>query len=269
MAQTPQAQKVPGKLHEVLAAEKTVIAARTKLLEETRNKFSKPENFFSGHATTLKSTEDTTGKPQLLAMEREGSSQKAVPTNVKDTMEYFLKFWGKAEDLLYQKNLSNQSANADVYFRGAVLLENVPIDELMGLETRLTELRGLFTLIPTRDASKEWVPDENKGAGFYKTPAPDVSSKTAKTIDFITLAPATDKHPAQVKEFSKDIIVGSIEKVYFTGAATAAQKAELLDVTDELIVEVRQARQRANAIDAQTGTIADKISAVFLQALSS
>lgn len=257
----------PGKLHELLAAEKTVTAARDKLMKETAEKFGKPESFFSGHTTSLKTIEDATANPMMAAMQREGSSQKAVPTNVKATLEYLLGFWGKAEDLLYQKNKSNQNAVADLEFRGQTLLTALPVDELMGLEARFGLLRTLFAQIPTRDASKVWVNDTDKGAGFYKTSSPDITSKMAKKIDFVTIAPATDKFAAQIKEVSRDEIVATIEKFHFSGAATAAQKASLMETVDELIVEVKKARQRANSIPAVTDRISDRLTEVFLGAL--
>jgi len=118
--------------------------------------------------------------------------------------------------------------------------------------------------VPTQDASKPWEKDTQRGKGFYKTSTDVVTAKMEKKVEFITISPATDKHPAQIKEISKDIVAGTVTKRYFSGEATSEQKAYALTAVDELIVEVKKSRQRANMVPAETGKIADKIVEVVL-----
>src|SRR5574343_197031 len=125
------------RLHEILAVEKNRSAQANKLLEETGNKFRK-EQFLSGHLKTLKMLVDS---PENAAIEAAARDEKELPTTVPETLEYALKFWADAEDVTFQKNLTNQRANADLLFRGNVLVSNVPVDELLGLEVRLENLR--------------------------------------------------------------------------------------------------------------------------------
>lgn len=254
-----------GKLHELLAVEKTTTAAAEKLFQDTLGKFQRVDSFFQGHIKTLAMLIDT---PENKAMERAARAEKVLPTTVPTTLDYALDFWAKSEDVLFQKNKTNQSAAADLEFEGKVIAKVVPVDELMGLEARLMKLRGLFATIPSLDASRNWILDPNAAqVGTWVAAAEDVSSKTEKIIDAKVLYEATEKHPAQVKEFSKDVVVGTFITKNFSGAVTAAQKARILEITDLLIAEAKRSRVRANNIDACNDKIGKTIVDIFMSAL--
>lgn len=235
------------KLHELLAVEKTRTSAATKLLQETSQKFGKSE-MFSGQLKTLTMIEDS---PQNKALEAAALEHRELPTTVAETLEYAMASWATAEDVLMQKNCTNQTAVADLSFRGSVIAKDVPVDELLGLENRLETLRKVFEAMPTLSAAVSWNPDAQSGRnGAWKAADIDKTIKTEKTTVPVVLYEATDKHPAQVKEVSQDKTVGTFNTVKFSGAATSAQKAEVLSNVDELITEVKQARMRANSVDA-------------------
>lgn len=227
------------KIHEVLAAEKSVNAAWQKLHEETAAKFHKPE-FFNGHVKSLKMIDEG---PASEALEKAAAEQMPVRTNVHDTLAYALGIYYNAEKLQLQKNATNRAATADVVFRGETLLKGMPVDQLLGLEARLAKIRELYISLPTLDASKNWAWSETEGV--WVAPA-EQAVKTDKVMTPVILAPATDKHPAQVEKVTKDIPVGTFSLVRRSGAATAVQKAEAIKLIDELLVEVKQARMRAN-----------------------
>jgi hypothetical protein len=254
-----------GKLFELLAAEKTRVQQADVLVKETVSKFQKADQYFRGHTKTLKMIEESAAN---TAIENAARDEKAVVANVPDTLEYTLKFWAQAEDVIYQKNATNQRAVADLMFRGQVVEANVPVDELMGLEARLKDVRGMLTQIPTLDNSKSWEQDTNRGSGFYQTKTEDSTTKTEKVSVPIVLAPATDKHPAQVKESTTDKVVGEFITRHFSGCATTVGKSEAIAVVDELIVECRQARNRANTVDTVNVTIGKKITDLIMTALN-
>jgi hypothetical protein len=83
------------------------------------------------------------------------------------------------------------------------------------------------------------------------TAAAEVTAKTQKITYPVVMAEATDKHPAQVKEASRDEVVGTFSLIPRSGAATTLQKAQVLERVDNLITEVKKARQRANAVEAK------------------
>jgi len=249
------------KLHELLAVEKTRTSAATKILQETVQKFSKSE-MFSGQVKSLTMIEDS---PTNKVLEATAYEERELPTTVAETLSYALNIWATAEDVLMQKNSTNQTAVADLLYQGNVIADNVPVDELLGLENRLETLRKVFEAMPTLSAAVSWDVDVQSGRqGAWKASEVDKTIKTEKTTVPVVLYEATDKHPAQVKEVSQDKTVGTFNIVKFSGAATSAQKAEVLAIVDELITEVKQARMRANSVDAVNRRIGQTLTKLIL-----
>ena len=233
-------------LHEVLAVEKTRLQQFNTLLADTNSKFGKP-SFFQGHTKTLKMIEDS---EKAAAIEAAAMEEIQVPTTVPETLGYMLDHWAIAEDLQMTKNKGNQRAAADLIFRGQILLPAVPVDQLMGLEARLTLIRDCFKGIPTLSATVRYEPVEGSGrVGLYRTALPEVTTKTEKKPVPFVKAPATAQHPAQVETVIEEAVIGRYSKVSFSGAITSLQKANLIAAADELIAEARKARQRANCIE--------------------
>lgn len=251
-----------SQLHELLAAEKTTVGAWNTLNEETLKKFGN-ENFFNGATKTLKMLEDT---PANLALETSAREHKEVVTNVYDTLDYAFSIYGKMEDLQYQKNLTNAQARGTVEFKGKPLFVDLPVDELLGLEARITKIRALFVAMPTLDASRPWDKHPQLPANIWVAP-PESATKTEKIMVPVVLAPATDKHPAQVKEATKDNVVGLFTLIKRSGAVTAVQKSEAIKRVDELLVEIKKARMRANETKVVAGSIATALIEVLLEPL--
>ena len=241
-------------LHELLATEKNFTSQVSKLQLETLQKFDK-DHFFKSYIKTLKMLKDAPNNEEL---ELAGSEKKELVTTVKQTLEYLLSFWTKAEDLQAMKNVTNQNAVADVEVYGVVLLKNLPVDELMGLESRLLDLRKVFEKMPTLDASKTWNPS-SVSDGAWEAAAVDVTVKTEKVLTPVVLYEATKEHPAQVKEISKDEVVGTFTTKHFSGAATSLQKAQCLERLDTLLVEIKRARMRANTVVIQSVSVGKSI----------
>jgi hypothetical protein len=248
-----------AKLHELLAAEKTPTGAWNQLYEDTLKKFKNPAHFFNGHSKSLKMINES---PENAATEDQNRDEKPVTTTVFDTLDYALDIFAKAEDLQYQKNKTNTKALGTVMWKGQPFLVDLPVDELLGLEARLTKLRQLFAEIPTLDATKSWVASNLRDV--WQVEYPEDTVKTEKVIVPVELSKATDKHPAQVQAVGKDIVVGKFTLLKRSGEATAQQKADMLKLVDELMVEVKQARMRANETEAVTDKIAHKITVLLL-----
>ncbi len=247
------------KLHELLAAEKTVASAWNALQAETEKKLGN-DHFFQGHTKSLKMIEDSSANE---AIEAAAADHKEVPTNVFDTLHYAFSIFANAENLQFQKNMTNTQALATVMYQGKPLFENLPVDQLLGLEARLAKIRAIMLAVPTLDAAKRWTRNGNSPSWVSE---PEHSTKTEKIMVPVVLAAATDKHPAQVKESTKDNVVGKFTQVRFSGAATAIQKAEAIKRVDELLVEVKQARMRANetVVSPTLDRIGDKLAALLL-----
>lgn len=249
------------KLHELLAAEKTPNGAWNTLFEETLKKFKNTAHFFDGHSKTLSMIEGTEANK---ALEEQNREEKPVTTTVFATLEYALEIFGKAEDLQAQKNATNRKATGTVLWRGQPLLSNLPVDELLGLEARLTKIRQLFAEAPTLDATKHWVASQ-AGERIWELQYPEATTKTQKTVVPVELSKATDKHPAQVNAVTADIVVGTFRLIKRSGAATAIQKSEALKRIDELLIEIKQARMRANETEVDQARVAEVLLPLLLE----
>lgn len=255
-----------SKLHELLAAEKTPTTAWNQVREDTLKKFKNPTHFFDGHSKSLKMLSESAENGAIEAQARE---EKPVTTTVLSTLDYALDLFGKAEDLQAQKNRTNANALADVSFRGAVILKNLPVDELLGLEARLAKLREVYEAIPTLDATKHWVPNDTLGVGVWQVQYPEETTKTEKRMTPVEMSPATEKHPAQVQAVIVEAVVGKYTTIKRSGAVTALQKAEAIKRIDELIVEIKRARMRANETEVIQTQVASALLPLLMEPLRS
>lgn len=255
-----------SKLHELLAAEKTPTGAWNTLYEETLKKFKNQGHNFEGHSKSLKMLEEG---PANEAIQDQAREEKPVTTTVYDTLAFALDLYAKAEDLQYQKNATNRKATGTVMWRGQPLLVQMPIDELLGLEARLTKIRQLYGEIPTLDASKHWSPAENIGKHIWQVKHPEENTKTEKQAIPVVMAEATKEHPAQVTAIQKDVVIGKFTTIRRSGSATALQKAEGIKRVDELLVEIKQARMRANETQVEAGTVSDILLPLLLEPFAS
>lgn len=250
---------MPAKLHELLAVEDTVIGAAEKLLAETNEKFNKHTEYFTGHVTVLARLRES---PEDKAIESARGTSKALPTNVLDTLSYITPFLDKALTIKLQKHRANQQAQADVMVDGKVVIPNAPVDFLLDLEKALPRWRAMFATMPTLDPSKDWVKER---VGVWKTKEPAVTAQTEKRVYAVELSPATDKHPAQVREASREEVVGKFLATTFSGAATSQQKADAIKWCDTLLGAVKQARMRANSVEvkAEMATVFSTFAPIF------
>lgn len=251
------------KLYEILAVEKSTSQAASKLHQDTFDKFKKYE-YFQGQNKVLRMLEDS---PQNQSIEAAAYESRELPTTVHETLEYMLNYWVKAEDIKFQKNKTNQYAQGDIYYQGNIIVADVPVDSLLGLEDRLEQLRKLMDNMPTLPASEKWDSYENISGrpGSWVSETPSIVTKTEKITTPVVLYAATDKHPAQVKEVSVDKVVGTFSTIKYNGSASSFQKANVIAIIDELINEVKQARMRANSVEA----VNQKIGEVFMDLIMS
>lgn len=248
------------KLHELLAVEKSTIAQVNVLLQETLQKFGK-DHFFKGWVKRLKMIKDSADND---ALERAAREDREVPTTVIDTLTYVFDVWGKAEDIQYMKNIANQNAAGSLQIGDNAFL--LPVDELMGLENRLLKIREIFQAIPTLDATKNWISSDVK-AGVFQSANPEVTTKTEKVTVPVILYEATANHPAQVKEVSRDDVVGTFTTTQFSGAISSLKKADALMRIDNLLGEVKKARMRANMADVHQDKLGQWITDYLLEPL--
>lgn len=243
-----------AKLHEILAVESGLQSAAKKINEETIKTFGKKDEHFVETVRTVAhfAEEDT---------KLDTTETKTMVTTVFDKLIYNTGPNVKALDAYFQKEATNQKATADLVVDDHPLATGVPATVLLGLETKLAELRTVYEAIPTLAPGPTWVPDmdRRKQGGAYRSEHPDVTFRTKKTIRPLVMSPATEHHPAQIQAVPEDIPIAKITTQHWSGMITSAQKSDLLGRIDKLLRATKRARQRANSTEAEKGSIGKKL----------
>lgn len=226
------------KMHELLAIERNLKSQADKVRNELIGTFKNKTHHF-GEARKIYTASEEGSTPIV-------ESQLDLQTTVSKELAWISPFLAKALDVSYSVAEANTVARADVILdNGTVLLQNVPATALLELEKRAAELFEFVVAIPTLDPAKGFKPDDDRGAGIFR--ARDVSTaRTKKVLRVLTLAAATDKHPAQAKEYTEDVPIGTITTMEWSGLITTAAKGEMIARVEDFSRAVKQARSRAN-----------------------
>ena len=230
-----------AKLHEVLAVEQDLSHTAVKVVNEAGTTFHKKPDHFMGFSKTTRFFDDSRS-------EENTDESKRIVTTVGAKLDHVTKHLARYFDAMAQKEATNQLAKADLVVNGTVLVEGAPATWLLGMETRLKDLRKMYEAIPTLSPGVLWTKDEAAGKGIWVAPA-QASFQTKKTAQHKVLYDATENHPAEIEKWFEDVPVARIEKTESSGMITSAQKAALLDRLDTLIQACKKARQRANATE--------------------
>jgi len=228
-----------AKVHELLAVQGNLTGQANKKRADLMETFEKKRHLFEETRKTFMPSGEEGGAATV-------EEQKDIQTTVANEIEWLVKSVAKAVDVAYQVDLANTEAKADVVTEdGVMLLKAVPATTLLQLEKRVAEWKDLIMTIPTLDPAKGFQPDAARGKGYYR--ARDVQkTRTKKVNDVITLAPPTDKHPAQVQLVQVDKPIGTILEQEWSSRITPATKADLLDRVETLYRAVTKARSKAN-----------------------
>lgn len=238
-----------AKLHEVLAVEGDLDGTFKKLQDETKKIFGKPSMFIGMHKSCRMFDAEDTAPPDEF---------QEMVTTVQDKLDYLAEAGVKYYNAVYQKDVTNTVARADVVLPdGTVLLENMPATFLLGLENKLKKLREVYEAIPTLQQGQAWKERDDLGKNIFGTVNSDRKLKTAKKFKYQVLYEATDKHPAQIEKWEEQVPVGEFKMDVTSGMVTPARKSELIGKLDALIQATKKARQRANATKLDTTRIAD------------
>ena len=238
-----------------LVIETEVRNEANNMIQEARKGFvdrSKYEGLVKNYQP--KEEEDVAGKKSMT--EPLQSTRNELVTTVQDKLDYVKKYIIKLLDFEATKDCTNVAAKADLVVNGVTIGKDLPATLLLGLEKRLREVRNLYAAVPTLDLSKKWEPTGEKNQ--YKH-GPIQTYRKEKRIVPILLAAATDKHPAQVKESTKDVVIGEFETTYFTGAVHPRLKAEWLERIDILLEAAKIARMEANEAHLVKSDIGSKL----------
>lgn len=170
-----------------------------------------------------------------------GEYQKVTATIEGINMDLLNKL-ARQYDVNATVDVSNTTATGDIEFNGQTI-PDVPVTTLMWLEKQLAELASYIRSLPALDPAVDWEYDEN--SGVYKSVAVK-THRSVKVPKVITLAVATEKHPAQTQLFTEDVIVGYWDTTKLSGALPADKIRGMLDRVEDLRIAVGKAREQAN-----------------------
>jgi len=242
-----------GKLHEVLAVERDLENQKKQILLETKKVLGE-HHLFSGTKKTLKMFD-----AQRTKEEAGQGADMQVTTDVITRLKYTFPFMAKHLDCVFQKEITNTKAKADIVIGGVVLLEGVPATMLLALEREFVSYREVLKAIPTTQAGIKWEKDETLEGNVLKTAEPVITQKVEKEIEYRVVVAPTDKHPAQVKEVPITHQVGDYTEWKWTGCITPAKKAEIFNKLECFIQAVKSARAKANSQEVEKTASTRKI----------
>lgn len=247
-------KKRVAKLHELLAVESDLDATAKKVMEEAKVTFTKKVDHFIGAHKGLKMFDEQRAQEELAATEH-----KALVTTVPRKLDYIRKPITRFWDAVLQKDATNQVAYADLVVDGEVLGEGLPATWLLGMEQKLRSLRAVYEAAPTHAPGVEWIPDPDRGEDVFKAAHPETKDKAEKKLRADVIVPATEHHPAQVRDYTENVKVGVFSVDRWCGTITPARKSEYLERIDKLIRAVKKARVRANNVEVKKVRVASKL----------
>jgi len=237
-----------AKLHQLLAVEADLEGKYKRICEESKKTFGKPAMFMGYHRKLESFSDDAPEWPE---------ENQEMATTVHDRIKYTQGHIESYLDALAQKESTNQVAVADLVVRGTTLATAVPATFLLGLESRLKYVRGVYEALPTLQAGTEWKLAPDKGANIFAMVHPEEKLKTELTFksqviteaQFPPAGRAGNSIPAQFEKWQEQLPVGKFVKNVWCGMITTAEKSRLLDNIDTLIRATKMARQKANSTE--------------------
>jgi len=179
-----------------------------------------------------------------------------VQLNATDLLKDVAKTMTDLFDVTATKDFANCEARSDVTVGDVVIATAVPVTHLLFLEKKLVDIHTFVSKLPVLDTGEEWSLDPNVGCFVSKA---SETVRTKKVFVPLVLAPATDKHPAQVKEGFEDQAVGYWKTVKFSGALPAQRVVDILDRVEKLQRAVKFAREEANSRVVEQQKLGDKV----------
>jgi len=239
-------------LHEILAVVGSLDGAKDKIIAEAQNTFTKKAAHFMGWHKKLEMHDEARKQEEI-------EENQALVTTVMAKLDYMKKSCVRFYDAKFQKETGGQLAKADIVIDDQVLASDVPVYFLLELEKELKQLRVVYDSIPTLAPGVEWKKAEDIGDGIWRAANKLQKTKTEKTPQHKIIVPATKEHPAQIREWNEDKVVGMYITDTWSGMLSPAEKSVLLDRFDKLLRAVKKARQRANGTEVPKVTIGSAI----------
>lgn len=244
---TETRKKKVTRLNQIVALEKGLKGRTTSAITVIHRLLQKGE-LFSGMVRVY--------TPKDEEGEQLPSEQVLVQSTVKTQLDAAAEQLTNLFDVVATKETGNTVAKADVDVDGSALILNASVPLLLFLEKELVNWRTLVSKLPLLDPATIWTYDEANG--HYRTDPTD-TIRSKKVMRALTLAPATERHPAQVQTYNEDVPAGTWTTTKFSGGVTTSYRDELVARADKLIDAVKAAREEANSVEVTQQKIAKPV----------
>lgn len=235
------------RLHQIIAMEKTLKSAIDGQITAVYHEAQKPA-LFQGLVKTYEPLDEE-------GLVYPGESQKVL-YNGNDLLKRLATSMANLIDFTVTKDTANTQAKADIILDERVLARDVPVTTLLWLEKQLVHLRTVIGDFPTTDPAETWTWSESDGQ-WRNSAARTLRQK--KVDKFVTVAPATDKHAAQVVKVTEDVPEGWWQTQKLSGALAPTRKTEMLLRVTALLAAVKSARETANQIEVTDRSIGEDV----------
>lgn len=238
-------------LHELIAKEGDLKIESRIMLQEAMKTFTARTEHFRGQQKVLTMHDEE-------RQEENQDIREPVNETVDGKLDFLWTTMGPAMDVTASKEYTNSNAKADVIVGDQTIISDAPVTVLLALENYLTKLKDVYLTIPTLAPTLTWEIDDQDGRSVMKSN--EIKTfRTEKVMEPIVLYEATKEHKAQVKESTRDVVIGTIITTNYSGMLSPAQKSRKLARISELLVAVKEARQRANTTTVEQFPVADVI----------
>lgn len=232
---------MPKYLGQVVAIANDTIKNTQRAITDTLRMLERPADLMTGRQRDYRPADD--GGEQLP------SESQRVQITVRELLAGAQKAWVDLFDVVAARDFSNAQAGAvaDVRVDGQVLVQDAPMPYLIWLGNRLDDIEKVVKTLPVHDPGAEWELFDPRGV-YRSTPVSSVSKVQVPRADVIV--PATEKHPAQVRDWTESVVKGYWTTISLTGAVPISTKAELIDRVHALQRAVHVAREEINRVEA-------------------
>jgi hypothetical protein len=232
-------------LQELVAAQQGRVKNHKSSYDGALNKFRQPDQWFTGSVKTT--TAIVEGEEALYSKPQE---YKGLITTVTAELKQVYNTFTRAFDGVASIDATNCKAKADLEVNGVVIAKDVPAVTLLQGEKSITQLIELVSAAPILPTGKTWIPAADQGDNIFTTQYPVTTQSVHKTKKWTEVTPATQYHPAQIKEVEETTPKATIVEISYSGCPDKATKDAWLERLGALKEAFQTARARANRQEA-------------------
>jgi hypothetical protein len=225
-------------LNQILAIEKGTKSKAEQELTRAYHQLQKPD-LLAGISKTY--------QPKDEEGDQLPPESKRVQMKAEELLRQVSGYIAELFDVTLTKDVANCGAKADLVVDGQTLLKDVPVTTLLFLEKKLVDIHTFVSKLPTLDPAYDWHYDTAQDCWATE---PRQTHRTQKIQRPLVLAPATDKHPAQVQLVTEDVIAGNWTTIGFSGAMQSQRVNQIVARVEKLQAAIKMAREAANSIEA-------------------